>query len=189
MTKLQIVKESIESYWDDETIEQAWNDCCDSLGTPGAKYSLDKLAKFIIKEGADNYEPFDDEELEEAFIDQYFEDCDYSDEICDILEERIENAGLDMLKEDWAALAKNLKTHFRSAEKFKRLLSDREGESLSFDGLTFSGEYGKGEVHAIRLTEEGYVEICYGDSGYIDGLPLNDLSIEFMHDCMIHYKG
>lgn len=54
MTKLQIVKESIESYWDDETIKQAWNDCCDSLGTPGTKYSLDKLAKFIIKEGADN---------------------------------------------------------------------------------------------------------------------------------------
>lgn len=74
MTKLQIVKESIESYWDDETIKQAWNDCCDSLGTPGAKYSLDKLAKFIIKEGADNYEPFDDEELKEAFIEQYFED-------------------------------------------------------------------------------------------------------------------
>lgn len=74
MTKLQIVKESIESYWDDETIKQAWNDCCDSLGTPGAKCSLDKLAKFIIKEGADNYEPFDDEELKEAFIEQYFED-------------------------------------------------------------------------------------------------------------------
>ena len=179
MTKLQIVKESIESYWDDETIEQAWKDCCESSGTPDAKYSLYKLAKFIIKEGADNYEPFDDEELEEAFIDQYFEDYDDSSAIRDILDNRIGNAGLDMLKEDWAKLAKGIKSLIAAANTFDDFMNEHPCEAYSITGVTYSGENGDGQVHSIQLTEDGIIEICYGNAGYVDGVPMCDLDIEF----------
>lgn len=185
MSKIEALINCLE-YWEDETIERAWDDCCRSLGTPGAAYSEDQLAAFLVEKGVGGYEDIDADELEDEFTQQYFGDCEDTDPISEILEHRCEDNESLLLTSDWDKLAEEIRDIVSSAAAFRERLSDRTGEAFSVQGVTYSGEYGPGDLHSVCLTEEGIVELCYGDEGNVDGLSFNELSVEIMSEIMKH---